>query len=113
METTLCMDSDRQAKNDRKRLKKINLTKDEWNAIGALIPILKPFANITEFLGGSQYATVSFMYHAINVITEGVKPHDSNEIEVVDFTEPNIAFDDNIEYEDADEDDIADNQSKK
>ena len=60
------MDSDRQAKNDGKRLKKINLTEDERNAISELIPILKPIANATEFLGRSKYATVSFMCHAIN-----------------------------------------------
>ena len=115
MITTLCIDSDKQAKKDGKRLKDINLTEDEWNAINELIPILEPFANATELLGGSQYATVSFMYPAINVITKGVKPSDSNsnDVEVVDFTEPNTAFDDDVEYEDSEDGDIANNQSKQ
>lgn len=115
MITTLCIDSDKQAKKDGKRLKDINLTENEWNAISELIPILEPFANATELLGGSQYATVSFMYPAINVITKGVKPSDSNsnEVEVVDFTEPNTAFDDDVEYEDTEDGDIANNQSKQ
>ena len=43
------------------------------------------------------------MYHAINVIMKGVKSSKFDryqEIEVIDFTEPNIAFDDDIEYKD-------------
>ena len=52
------------------------------------------------------------MYLAINVIKEGVIPNsDFNKVEVVDFMEPNTAFDDDIEYEDAERGD--DNQSKK
>ncbi|CAB4412004.1 unnamed protein product [Rhizophagus irregularis] len=115
MITTLCIDSDKQAKKDGKRLKNINLTEDKWNAISELIPILEPFANATELLGGSQYATVSFMYSAINVITKGVKPSNSNsnEVEVVDFTKPNTAFDDVVEYEDSEDGDNTNNQSKQ
>ncbi|GBC00388.1 hypothetical protein RclHR1_03840010 [Rhizophagus clarus] len=115
MITALCIDSDKQAKKDGKRLKYINLTEDEWNAISELIPILEPFANATELLGGSQYATVSFIYPAINVITRGVKPSNSNinEVEAVDFTEPSTAFDDDIEYEDLEDGNIANNQSKQ
>ncbi|GBC20052.1 hypothetical protein GLOIN_2v1482909 [Rhizophagus irregularis DAOM 181602=DAOM 197198] len=98
MITTLCIDSDKQAKKDGKQLKDINLTEDEWNAISELISILEPFANATELLGGSQYVTVSFMYPAINVIIKDVKPSNSNsnEVEVVDFTEPNTAFDNDV-----------------
>ncbi|GES76468.1 zinc finger BED domain-containing protein 1-like [Rhizophagus clarus] len=105
MITALCIDSDKQAKKDGKWLKDINLTEDEWNAISELVPILEPFANATELLGGSQYATVSFMYPAINVITRGVKPSNSNinEVEAVDFTKPSIAFDDDIEYKDSED----------
>lgn len=110
MITTLCIDSDKQAKKDGQRLKKINLTENEWSAIENLIPILAPFAEATELLGGSKYATISFMYHAINVITKGVASFEEEEVEVVDFTKPNMAFDDNIGYEDADDEDVIDNQ---
>ncbi|CAB4484263.1 unnamed protein product [Rhizophagus irregularis] len=85
MITTLCIDSDKQAKKDGKQLKGINFTKDEWNAISELIPILELFANATELLG----------------------------VEVVDFTEPNTTFDDDVEYEDSEDGDIANNQSKQ
>jgi hypothetical protein len=65
-------------------------------------------------LDGSQYATVSFMYPAINVITKGVKlsNSNSNEVKVVNFTKPNTAFDDVVEYEDLKDRNIANNQSK-
>ncbi|CAG8643644.1 19306_t:CDS:2 [Rhizophagus irregularis] len=76
---------DKQAKKDGKQLKGINFTKDEWNAISELIPILELFANATELLG----------------------------VEVVDFTEPNTTFDDDVEYEDSEDGDIANNQSKQ
>lgn len=108
------MDSDRQANKDGKRLKKINLTEDEWNAINELISVLEPFAHATEFLGGSKYATVSFMYHAINIVTKNVKPSESDENhETIDLTESDMAFDDDVGYEDADEDDVTDDQSKR
>ncbi|CAB4495423.1 unnamed protein product [Rhizophagus irregularis] len=53
------------------------------------------------------------MYPAINVITKGVKSSNSNsnEVEVVDFTESNTAFDNDVEYEDSEDGDIANNQS--
>ncbi|GBC53159.2 zinc finger BED domain-containing protein 1-like [Rhizophagus irregularis DAOM 181602=DAOM 197198] len=96
MITTLCIDSDKQAKKDGKQLKGINFTKDEWNAISELIPILELFANATELLGGVKLSNSN-----------------SNEVEVVDFTEPNTTFDDDVEYEDSEDGDIANNQSKQ
>ncbi|PKC61489.1 hypothetical protein RhiirA1_398380 [Rhizophagus irregularis] len=87
---------DKQAKKDGKQLKGINFTKDEWNAISELIPILELFANATELLGGVKLSNSN-----------------SNEVEVVDFTEPNTTFDDDVEYEDSEDGDIANNQSKQ
>ncbi|GES99344.1 zinc finger BED domain-containing protein 1-like [Rhizophagus clarus] len=78
MITELCIDSDKQAKKDGKRLKDINLTKDEWNAISVKLSN----SNI-------------------------------NEVDAVDFTEPSTAFDDDDEYEDSEDGDIANNQSKQ
>ncbi|CAB4487746.1 hypothetical protein RhiirA5_442027 [Rhizophagus irregularis] len=59
----------------------------------------------------NQYTTISFIYPAINVIIKDVKPSNSNsnEVKVVDFTKPNTAFDDDIEYEDSEDGDIANN----
>ncbi|CAG8479061.1 3191_t:CDS:2 [Funneliformis caledonium] len=54
------------------------------------------------------------MYHAINVITKGIKPSESDEnYKTINLTELDIAFDNNIRYENVKEDDIADNQSKR
>ena len=49
------------SKKDYNRLNSIMLTSDEWDLIQDLIPILKPFAEATEILGGSTYCTHSIM----------------------------------------------------
>ncbi|CAG8467656.1 10629_t:CDS:2 [Racocetra fulgida] len=73
------LENNRDSKRNCSRLKKINLTNKEWMAIEQLIPVLRPFADATEFLGG-------------------------NYIEPIDFTDPSTAFDEDIGYEDVDED---------
>jgi hypothetical protein len=58
---TLATKNDSDSKKDYNRLNSIMLTSDEWNLIQDLIPILKPFAEATEVLGGSTYCTHSIM----------------------------------------------------
>jgi hypothetical protein len=63
--TSLNASKDRDAKEDAKRLKKINLTNDEWDAIRDLLEILGPFAELTERLEGTKYATMSYIYPGV------------------------------------------------
>ncbi|PKK56024.1 hypothetical protein RhiirC2_800914 [Rhizophagus irregularis] len=70
-----------------------------------LVNILEDFAGATEYLGGSNYTTISLMYSLLAVISNKMIPDDSN-VEVIDLTSPNTAFDDDVGYEDAPEDEI-------
>ena len=72
MVITMSRDQDPITRKDGKRLSKINLNEEEWDAIKKLIKVLEPFASETELLEGSKYATISFMYDAITEIKNGV-----------------------------------------
>ncbi len=96
----MIIDSDFSVWQDGKWLKSINLTDDEWYAINRLVIILKDFAEATEYLNGSNYTTISLMYSLLVIISKNIVSDDFN-IEVVDLTSPNTAFDDDIGYEDA------------
>ncbi|CAG8556190.1 7636_t:CDS:2 [Funneliformis caledonium] len=61
------------------------------------------FAGITEYLGGSNYITISLMYSLLTIISQKIIPKDA-EIEVIDLTSPNTTFDNDVSYEDAPED---------
>ena len=45
------------------------ITTEEWNLLQNLVKILEPFAEATDFLGGTKYCT----YSIINPIIEGIK----------------------------------------
>ncbi|CAG8802168.1 22262_t:CDS:1, partial [Racocetra persica] len=98
MIANITIDNDLQTKKDGIRLEKINLTSDEWDAISLLTAILKPFAEATELLGGSKYATISFMYSAITVIEQGflLFSKTSN----MNFYSANDVFEDDVIYDD-------------
>ncbi|CAB5394103.1 unnamed protein product [Rhizophagus irregularis] len=64
--STLMIDPN--TRRDGKRLKDINLTDDEWQAMNKLVNILEDFAGATEYLGGSNYTTISLMYSLLAVI---------------------------------------------
>ena len=104
------IDPDSSTWRDGKRLKEINLTEDEWESIDKLIIILEDFAEATEYLGGSTYTTISLMYSVLAVISQKLIPNDSD-VEVVDLTSQNTAFDD-VSYEDAPEDETITEQPK-
>jgi len=65
-----------------------------------LVNILEDFAGATEYLGGSNYTTISLMYSLLAVISNKMIPDDSN-TEVIDLTSPNTVFGDDVDYEDA------------
>jgi hypothetical protein len=110
--STMMIDSDPSTRRDGKRLKEINLTDGEWQAINQLIIILEDFAGATEYLGGSKYTTISLMYSVLAVINIKIMPDDSN-VEVVDLTSPDTAFDDDVGYGDAPEDEPITEQPKR
>src|SRR5215213_212555 len=102
--STMLIDPDPSTRRDGKQLKSINLTEDEWQEISKLVKVLKDFAKATEYLGGSKYTTISLMYSVLVIISQKLLPDDNSNVEVVDLTSPNTAFDDDVGYEDAPED---------
>ena len=72
MVSSLSIDSNAQARKDGRRLKKINLVDKEQEALKKLTNILKKFAEATEFLEGSNYTTISFMYQALEIIKQDI-----------------------------------------
>ncbi|GES92498.1 zinc finger BED domain-containing protein 1-like [Rhizophagus clarus] len=103
-------ESDTDTKKDLKRLKEIMLSDDEWKLMKQLTKILQPFYDATKLLGGEKYATASFMYYVVATLQIKVIP---KEVEVVDLTNDDDAFDDDIEFEDGDDDDVIIMQNTK
>jgi hypothetical protein len=52
------------------------------------------------------------MYSVLSVISQKIVPVDDSNVEVVDLTSPNTAFDDDVGYEDAPEDEPITEQPK-
>jgi hypothetical protein len=99
-------------KKDLKRLKEIMLSDDEWKLMEKLTRLLQPFYDATKLLGGEKYATASFMYYVVATLQIKVMPKD---IETVDLTNDDNAFDD-VEFEDGTDDDVIfmnESQNKK
>lgn len=96
---TLNSKNDRESKKDYKNLQKIMLSEEEWNTMKKLIPILKPFAEATELLGGSTYCTHSMMIPILIDIKKKLTPKSRKSIDantILDFSNNETAFDDNI-----------------
>ena len=102
--STLATKNDLDSKKDYKRLNSIMLTSDEWELIQDLMPVLKPYAEATELLGGSNYCTHSMMNPILINIKKRFSPSSSRGIAAVEkininFNDNNTAFDEDITIE--------------
>ena len=102
--STLATKNDLDSKKDYKRLSSIMLTSDEWDLIQDLIPVLKPYAEATELLRGSNYCTHSIMNPILINIKKQFHPSSSRGIVAVEkininFNDNNTAFDEDIAIE--------------
>ncbi|GET02276.1 zinc finger BED domain-containing protein 1-like [Rhizophagus clarus] len=105
---TLSTKTDLDFKKDYKRLRKIMLEEEEWSAIKDVILILKPFAEATNYLGGSKYCTYSVMVPTLIRIINQLQPstiEDKRYASEIDFKNYDNIFDDEISIEDDDEED--------
>lgn len=69
LNTKLARETDSDSKKDSKQLKEIMITTQEWDLIQQLVDVLEPFAEATDYLGGSSYCTHSI----INPLIEEIK----------------------------------------
>src|SRR5581483_6846785 len=72
--SSLNASKDQNSKEDAKKLTKINLTNDKWKVIRDLLEILGPFAELTETLEGTKYATMSYIYPGIAKLKKRFRP---------------------------------------
>jgi hypothetical protein len=74
LNTKLARETDGDSKKDSKQLKKIMITTQEWDLIQNLVDVLEPFAEATDYLGGSSYCTHSIINPLIEQIKKELKP---------------------------------------
>lgn len=74
---------------------------------------MEDFAGATEYLGGSKYATISLMYSVLAMIKQKILPDNDSNVEDIDLTNSDTAFDDDVGYEDAPEDESISEQPKR
>ena len=84
LNTKLARETDRDSKKDSKRLKEIMITTQEWDLIRNLVDVLEPFAEATDYLGGSSYCT----YSIINSLIEKIKEKLKNSLQHSQFSLP-------------------------
>ncbi|GBC16434.1 zinc finger BED domain-containing protein 4-like [Rhizophagus irregularis DAOM 181602=DAOM 197198] len=99
---------DNNAKEDVKRLNKVNLTNDEWEIIKDLLEILGPFAELTERLEGTKYATMSYIYPGIIKLKTMFSLTINSNLDL----ETNDDVFENHQFEEVDEDDEPDASRK-
>lgn len=74
----MARETDNDSKKDSKQLKKIMITTQEWDLIQNLVDVLEPFAEATDYLGGSSYCTHSIINPLIEQIKKELKPPSSS-----------------------------------
>lgn len=79
LNTKLARETDSNSKKDSKQLMEIMITTEEWNLLQNLVEVLEPFAEATDYLGGSTYCTYSIINPVIEEIKkELIKPTESS-----------------------------------
>lgn len=81
MLNSLAAKFDLDSKKDYKTLHSIMLSSDEWDLLKDLRPVLRPFAEATDLLGGSNYCTFSMINPVLIQIKKRFAPPASHDVE--------------------------------
>ncbi|GES76776.1 ribonuclease H-like domain-containing protein [Rhizophagus clarus] len=79
------------------------LSSDKWDLLRDLRPILRPFTEATDLLGGSNYCTFSIINPILTQIKKQFAPpasHNINHDYDINFQDEETAFDDIIDDDD-------------
>jgi hypothetical protein len=76
---SLALKSDQDSKKNYKTLYSIMLSSDEWDLLRQLRPVLRPFAEATDLLGGSNYCTFSMINPVLIQIKKEFAPPNSHD----------------------------------
>ncbi|CAG8806127.1 35068_t:CDS:2 [Gigaspora margarita] len=89
--------SERDAIKDGKQLKSIIITDDKWTTVAGIIKILKPFNNITNYISGSSYSTMSIIYLTISTLCNALlRDYVDKDIDICDTDEIDLNTIDDI-----------------
>src|SRR5688572_8196937 len=64
----LALETDRESKNDYKRLKNLMCNDNKWNLLDKLIKLLIPIERAIEFLGRQKCCTLSLIFSMIQTL---------------------------------------------
>jgi hypothetical protein len=78
---SLATQFDQDSKKDYKTLFDIMLSSEEWDLLRDLRPILRPFAEATDLLGGSNYCTFSIINPVLIQIKKDFTPPTSYNVD--------------------------------
>ena len=81
MLNSLATKVDPDSKKDYKTLQSIMLSSEEWELLKDLRPVLRPFAEATDLLGGSNYCTISMMNPILIQIKKQFTPPTSHNVD--------------------------------
>jgi hypothetical protein len=70
LSSSLGLQEEPEAKADGRRLKGILLTDAEWVAVGELVDLLKPFDDVTNYISGSTYPTMSVIFPTMETLKQ-------------------------------------------
>jgi hypothetical protein len=112
--TSLVHDEEPDARADGRHLRAIMITDSEWEAVEELADMLKPFHDVTTYLSGSSYPTMSAVYPAVLKLRSSMYlPGDDENDEDDILTTEGDAFDGALGYEDAPEEEEEVGRPKK
>jgi len=79
-------------KNQREKLKKLELTEEDWLLVDILIKVLAPFFEVTKMLSGRQYETLSLSFVTKRILFHSLEntSNDPKEAAVKDFVLTNL-----------------------
>ena len=79
LSTSLGLEEEADARADGRRLKAIMITDAEWTAVQGLVELLEPFDDVTNYISGSSYPTMSIIFPAMKTLKETILNEASHE----------------------------------
>jgi hypothetical protein len=72
LSSSLQLQEEADARADGRRLKAIMITDAEWAAVADLVELLKPFDDVTNYISGSSYPTMSIIFPTMESLKQAV-----------------------------------------
>ena len=123
LQSSLQLQPEQDAVADGRRLRAIMITEEEWTTVEELIKILKPFDDVTKYISAGTHPTMSIIYPTIVALRDSITKNDAEDAEdaegaarmtpIPGMEGDEDAFDGNLAYEDAPEEEDEPGRLKK